>query len=206
MIITCIKPCRSSARRRNDLRLRLRIVPGNGCPRACPGMRMEPWPRCSCGSPRWQGWLCWPGPAQSSPDTVPSPGWTGERSRRCAPGLSRAGWGWSPRRCSRICPNRSAATCAIPVSPAGRSRHHPAAPGGPDAARARPAVAARGRRGALLGAPARLGVGRHSARGPAYGGPGPRHVCRGQEGGCWQRWPRCGPWPTPAASRWTRPR
>ncbi|HET9082655.1 MAG TPA: DUF6544 family protein [Trebonia sp.] len=25
-------------------------------------------------------------------------------------------------------------------------------------------------------------------------------------GGCWSRWPRCGRWSTPAASRWTRPR
>ena len=28
------------------------------------------------------------------------------------PGRPRPGRGWSPRRCSRICPSRSAATCA----------------------------------------------------------------------------------------------
>jgi hypothetical protein len=34
---------------------------------------MSPWLRCSGGGPRWQAWLSWPGPAQSSPDTARLP-------------------------------------------------------------------------------------------------------------------------------------
>ena len=67
------------------------------------------------------GWRPWPPSVRSSPGTGRSPGWSGKTSRRCGRGPPRAGRGWSPRRCSRICPDRSAATCATPGSSASRS-------------------------------------------------------------------------------------
>ena len=53
-------------------------------------------------------------------------------SWRCTPRLPRLGLGWSPNKCSRSCPNRSAGTGAIPAWPASRSP----APSGPRSGRA----------------------------------------------------------------------
>jgi len=141
--------------------------------------RREPWLRCSGGCPHLQGWRPWLPSVRSSPATGRSPGWSGETSRRCgaraAPG--RAGMVTEemladlPEPVRRYLRYNGVVGKPFP-------RHHPAPPAGHDAARAGPAVGTPGRRGTLLGAPARFRVGRNGAHGPAAGGTGPRHVRR----------------------------